>query len=294
MVILFIIPQFVYFSKYRTDNERINDGCRKLCVVAKMNQNIITTMMKKFVSGPPDTLYTLNRVEAAKCWERVINDDGLVNENCCVNLPTKNRRKKFHIPALRTPSALEKDSFKNISSFRIPNPDDDEDEVCTQEEEEERVTGFKKNPTYWLDPKLIPPVPPGFKEHEFYIRPQDDPAGTIKRELQQAKEIAKRYTRFQHIIERSKHYVPNMDKVNRIMDDHFVSKDPFVRRQTMLHNFYSSPKMETSPKFLKDALFATILANDNPKGAIDKIPFPYSLAEMTKGKAESVYGKSFE
>lgn len=385
-----------------------------------MNQNVITMMMKKFVSGPPNKLYTLNRIEAAQCWDRIINDDGLVNEHCCVNVPPHKDFRKFNIPSLKTPRSLRKDPkvFKQMSVFRLPSPPKrkgKEVEDCCRKKIEKKqsekqmkslqssvaiasaaaatsrfqdestsigrqgpstsriiqgeiipsskqgtntseikkgsvipsnrqesiltsrqgsvypsssqVAGiltsrqgsvipssrhgasirgskkgqgvsfsstrrkpgeessFKKNPTYWLDPKLVPPVPPGFRESEFEMEPQDDPTGEIRRDLMKAKETARRYTRFAHIIEKAIHVIPNLEKVDKTMDEHYVTRDPNIRRQTLLHNFFSSPKMDTSPEFKRDAIYATILSrNDNPKENIVKKPFPYSLAEMSKSK----------
>lgn len=423
-----------------------------------MNQNVITMMMKKFVSGPPNKLYTLNRIEAAQCWDRIINDEGVVNEKCCVNVPPHKDFRKFNIPSLKTPKALLNDPkiFKQMSVFRLPSSTKGKekkvDDCCRtksdktmrslqssaiastaaatsrfqgdmtstsrqgasisrsmlgenilrsrqgrntsasvqweniptsrQEEniptsrqgtsisqsrqgsliptsrQEENIStsrqrsiipyirqgasisasshgsiikpsrqgasisasrqgslippsrqgasistsrkgeniqtsgrkaeeepSFKKNPTYWLDPKLVPPVPPGFRESEFEMEPHDDPTGEIRRDLLKAKETARRYTRFAHIIEKAIHVIPNLDRVDKAMDEHFVARDPSIRRQTLLHNFFSSPKMDTSPEFKRDAMYATILSrNDNPKENVVKKPFPYSLAEMSKSK----------
>lgn len=279
-------------NSYKTDNERINDGCQKLCAIARMNQNIITTLMKKFVSGPPNKLYTLNRVEAAQCWSRIVNDDGLVDASCCINLPQRTQR-KFNVPSLQPPKAMGKKSnlLSEMNMFNLPptgkrTQKREDGDLCT--EEYKIPAKSRRNPAYWLDKNVVPPVPPGFKENEFEIEPKDDPTGEIRRDLMKARITAKRYTRFAPIIEKAVYVIPNLEKINQKMDEHFVARDEQVRRQTLLHNFFSSPKMDTSPDFKKDALYATILSrNDNPKGTISKRPFPYSLAEMSKSKTRS-------
>ncbi|CAL8135560.1 unnamed protein product [Orchesella dallaii] len=252
-----------------------------------MNQNIITMMMKKFVSGPPNKLYSLNRIEAAQCWERIINEWGLVKENCCVDLP-HTERERYDIPSLKLPKSFEKvpHSLSTKSTmFILPKPATFKEEEAVKEVIPQRKHSKRKPSTYWLNPKLVPPVPPGFKEEEFQIDPKNDPTGEIRRDLRKARDIAKRYTRFAHIIERAVHVVPNLDKVNEVMDANFVAKDPDIRRQTLLHNFFSSQKMNTSPEFRHDALYATILSrNDNPKERVEKKNFPYILGEMSKAK----------
>ncbi|ODN00681.1 hypothetical protein Ocin01_05987 [Orchesella cincta] len=274
---------------YKSHKERIDDGCRKLWSIAKMNQNIITMMMKKFVSGPPNKLYTLNRIEAAQCWERIINNKGVVKQECCVDLP-HTEKKRYDIPSLRVPKSLKKDLDElNRGSvlFIMPKRSTfNEGEKGEGHEVTSKGKRIKKKPsTYWLNPKLVPPVPSGFIEEEFEIDPKHDPTGEIRRDLKKARNVAKRYTRFAHIIERAVHVVPNLDRVNEVMDANFVAKDPSIRRQTLLHNFFSSQKMNTSPEFRHDALYATILSrNDNPKERVEKKNFPYILGEMSKAK----------
>jgi len=241
---------------------------------------------KKFVSGPPNKLITLNRLEAAQCWKRIIGGDGLVKKQCCVDLPDVDKR-RFNIPSLRIPKTIRGNPgiMKKSDAFRLPELVQPvvEEKPCYATSEE--PDPCKKSTTYWLDPSLVPPVPRGFKEEEFWIDPKDDPTGEIRRDLLKAKAIAKRYTRFAHIIEKSKQIVPNIERVNKLMDANFVVDDPAVRKQTLLQNFFSSQKIETSPDFKRDAMYATILSrNDNPKEAAGKKPYPYNLAEFSKSK----------
>lgn len=254
-------------------------------------------MLKKFVSGPPKKLYTLNRIEAVQCWNRIINKDGLVRDNCCVDLPLKSGR-KFNIPSLRPPKELRKkpDFLRRTSlAFRLPSSSTVTDSVTDEILGEDKVTECvpikektegKKNSPYWLDYSLVPPVAKDFREEEFEIDPKYDPTGEIRKELYNAKIIAKRYTRFAPIIERAILVIPDLVHINKAVDADIIAEDQ-VRRQTLLRNFFSSQKMVTEPEFKRDALYATILSrNDNPKVGDAKKVYPYTLAETAKLKSK--------